>query len=804
MAKLRILLGHPALPWHQSNAIDRVNQARINTKAAQLQDAVEWCQEQNCRGYLAVKSGHFPQIKDPRTINKRLDKIMKVGEDRWYCTILTEKEESSLVRYLKNRNRCLQSLTEKEVEQVVLRMLQYRKMVNKKGGRMFIALTRNAKQALEKNKVSRSFFRRLFAKNPELVKKKQKKVEINRGLNCTREMATEYLDDLAALLNQTGIADLTYVEPGVWEGPIDTSRIIGHDETPQFINHGKSAFIRNQVIGVRGQSSETLASINRECNTVHPFHDFDGNHILCQVIFSGSGISSHMAPESTSQIANLLISVNKSGVSDHETLLAAYKKMNSVLDEKRVVRPVVVIEDGHASRFDEGVMQYALDHDNEQFLLHPDTSSTTQMHDQVNTWLHKKYDDAKDEMYSRMANLNREDFMHIIAKCYGEAYSRDALVKAAKRVGISSHGLNVNWMQQDKFARAAALLSPEKSEEPKTPDVTMSLQASPVGVRKRSAKWYEFKLAQSLNVIKELQQTPVSPEDVPGIMPIGKIQPKKTKVKRITQVHGSLSACDLLEKVKEANKKEQEMNERKQEAAMKKERLKEVFLKCKVECQCGTGSCEAKGLKQCPVCLSVQKSACSKKECVINGQKPVMLLPAQKTPKSGPSSRAKRRTLHYSSSEDGSDSDDGSEKDDTEDEETYSDNEEELANQLSRVWESVSPPVPEENIVGKWYAVIVRSKRRKTLYIAKIIQRFLDDHEGEVESLEMRCLMPKHGSGNVIDDTPELLPDDNGIFTKEDVIAGPLSVECKPRERKFIVKDYEDIVDFFNKVKDLE
>ena len=66
-------------------------------------------------------------------------------------------------------------------------------------------------------------------------------------------------------------------------------RIIGHDETPQFVNHGKTAFTRNQVIGERGKSSETLTSINRESHTVHPFHDFDGNHLLCQVIFSGAG-----------------------------------------------------------------------------------------------------------------------------------------------------------------------------------------------------------------------------------------------------------------------------------------------------------------------------------------------------------------------------------------------------------------------------------------------------------------------------------------------------------------------------------
>ena len=310
-----------------------------------------------------------------------------------------------------------------------------------------------------------------------------------------------------------------------------------------------------------------------------------------------------MAPESCTKIADLIISVNKSGVSDHETLLAAFKRLNKVLDEKRVVRPVVVIKDGHASRFDETVMQYALDNQLEQFLLHPDTSSTTQMHAQVNGFLHKWYDDEKENMYPTMASLNREDFMQVIAKCYGKAYEKEGLVKAAKRVGISKEELNVNWMQQDKFERADALLSPEKPVA--TPDIVQSLQASPVGVRRMSTKWYECKLASALNVIKESQQSPMSPDEISGLMPIPKMQPKKTKAKRITQVRVTLSAVNLPEKVKEVNKKEEEKKQRKEEAAATKEKLKEAFLRCKWGCLCGGTPCEAKGLKQCPVCFNV-------------------------------------------------------------------------------------------------------------------------------------------------------------------------------------------------------
>ena len=52
-------------------------------------------------------------------------------------------------------------------------------------------------------------------------------------------MAMSHLDDLAAELILTGIfTNATQIEPGVWDGSIDTSRIYNHDETPQFVRYG--------------------------------------------------------------------------------------------------------------------------------------------------------------------------------------------------------------------------------------------------------------------------------------------------------------------------------------------------------------------------------------------------------------------------------------------------------------------------------------------------------------------------------------------------------------------------------------
>ena len=85
-------------------------------------------------------------------------------------------------------------------------------------------------------------------------------------------------------------------------------------------------------------------------------------------------------------------------------------------------------------------------------------------------------------------------------------------------------------------------------------------------------------------------------------------------------------------------------------------------------------------------------------------------------------------------------------------------------------------------------------EKEENIIIAKIMPRYLMDPAGQVESLEMGFLIPKYGSGNITDDTPQHLPDDIGLVKQYDLIARPLKVERKARERKFVVRDYESIV----------
>ena len=67
-------------------------------------------------------------------------------------------------------------------------------------------------------------------------------------------------------------------------------------------------------------------------------------------------------------------------------------------------------------------------------------------------------------------------------------------------------------------------------------------------------------------------------------------------------------------------------------------------------------------------------------------------------------------------------------------------------------------------------------KRTESIYVAKLLQRFLTDEDGHVDTLLMKCLKPNIGSGTVLEDTPAHLPPDEPYFNLSDVIAGPLGV----------------------------
>jgi len=156
------------------------------------------------------------------------------------------------------------------------------------------------------------------------------------------------------------------------------------------------------------------------------------------------------------------------------------------------------------------------------------------------------------------------------------------------------------------------------------------------------------------------------------------------------------------------------------------------------------------------------RSVCGKAACRINVIKPVMILPAVST------KTAKRiKNISEDETDEGSncssdnsettDSDGCSQIAESDDDDnasplTSGDPKEIAISCLRRTWKIISPPVKEEDIIGKWFGVVYRTEKfAPALYVAKALKRFLADENGIVECLGVfngKSLLRKHSYGN--------------------------------------------------------
>ena len=686
---------------HDASTISGAQMARrwTESKNKQLEEAVKWCQEHNCRGQAALKIGQFPLVKDRETINRRLDGKVKNGSEREYCTILTDSEEQSIVSFAKNKNRCMQGLNKNELEKLIPDVLRIRDYTNKrlKGGRKFQTLSRNAKSALQKGKLGPRFWLRFHSKHTSLSVKRQGQVSINRALNCTRKMVCDHLDELADELIKAGImTNAEQVDSGTWH-----------------------------------------------------------------VVFKATGITSAMAPpEAVAKIRHLLVSTAENGVSTNETFLDAAKEFDAYLTEHNVKRPVVLLSDGHGSRMKDEVLLFLFQNEIWLFITPADTTDVTQLLDQLNKIIHQQYKVAKDGLFTAFNAINREAFMIILANIWNTWVTRESLVNAARQVGITSTGLSVDFMHQDKFARAEACIDTESSEPEASS--SSSVLASPIlspNKRKGSAEYWEDKFQQAVAVINGLSEENIKIDEIPGLMAVQKVKPKLTKkTTRVTQVHGSMKGRDILNTLKEMEEKKEKKRSEQDEAAQKKEEAKQAFLLCKEKCVCGEVTCNAIAMKECSVCHNILKSTCSKASCKVDGKRPAMILAAAAV-----APIAKRKVVQKYESETEESDLDFSEADETDDDDGDScnssdgcdDGEVAATNLLKETWSFLKPPTAEEDILGKWFGVVYRTKRSSVLLVGKVLR--LVDEDGPVESIEFRCLKPKSGSGTDLQDTPDHL-----------------------------------------------
>ena len=88
---------------------------------------------------------------------------------------------------------------------------------------------------------------------------------------------------------------------------------------------------------------------------------------------------------------------------------------------------------------------------------------------------------------------------------------------------------------------------------------------------------------------------------------------------------------------------------------------------------------------------------------------------------------------------------------------------------LRDVWRSLNPPVPEEQVVGKWYGAIYLGKQKEPIYVVRATKRFLSEKDRSPTCLELDCLKPHFRSGSTLESVPAHLERDVDIFAIQDI-----------------------------------
>ena len=132
-------------------------------------------------------------------------------------------------------------------------------------------------------------------------------------------------------------------------------------------------------------------------------------------------------------------------------------------------------------------------------------------------------------------------------------------------------------------------------------------------------------------------------------------------------------------------------------------------------------------------------------------------------------------------------------------------NEEDHRATLQKFWTSVSPPVKENEVVGKWYCGVYTEKDRKktTMCVGRATQRFLDEKDGNVTHLELDCLKPQIGNDFVLEAYPEE-QSDRYVFAIQDVFYGPMKCTIPRKKRAWRFPHLNNAKQFFEHIKDVD
>ena len=98
---------------------------------------------------------------------------------------------------------------------------------------------------------------------------------------------------------------------------------------------------------------------------------------------------------------------------------------------------------------------------------------------------------------------------------------------------------------------------------------------------------------------------------------------------------------------------------------------------------------------------------------------------------------------------------------------------------LHSVWDELNPPIPEQNIIGKYFGLIYytdESRKKSRLFVGKVIRRFCQDAKGPAQFLEFECLKYASGTPTVLEKSPLHFDREIDLIPAWDIICGPMSV----------------------------
>ena len=140
----------------------------------------------------------------------------------------------------------------------------------------------------------------------------------------------------------------------------------------------------------------------------------------------------------------------------------------------------------------------------------------------------------------------------------GHSAVKSGLFPLVKNERTVNKRLDVNYMQKEKFEQAQSILETD-SEPQSSRSQDLYVVASPKDVRKGSAAYWKAKFVMAQSIIKEASERSLKLNEIPGLLPIAKVKPKKTvENTRVTQICGSMEGKDVLKVVQSLKKKKEE------------------------------------------------------------------------------------------------------------------------------------------------------------------------------------------------------------------------------------------------------